>query len=108
MPNGFLCWGIVELNGLIFSPIFLQEMSKLRYNCELLKHENKDLKRTAGTTSRLLTKHRHDLDQAENQLRKCEAKLSTSENANMRRLKSRNAKVGARNLNNINVQQWTH
>jgi len=50
-------------------------MSKLRYDNELLKHENKDLKRTASTTSRMLAKSRQDVLMLQDDVSKADSKL---------------------------------
>jgi hypothetical protein len=68
-------------------------MSKLRYDNELLKHENKDLKKFNSTNTKLLKSSRLEIVNLQDQLSKFHSKINSSENANLRRMKTRMSKI---------------
>ena len=65
------------------------EMSKLRYDLELLKAERKDLKRTSSFSSKSLSKCRDELDSCRDALSRAEARLNGKDRASTTRNLSR-------------------
>ena len=69
------------------------EMSKMRYDLELLKAEKKDMKRMTSNSSRALLKCREELDACRDALTQAEARLNGKERMDVGRTQARLQKI---------------